>query len=82
MTKIQYDTLVELADQVTTDNAYDVLPLTDSLGQIKKDIADAAEIIGTIDEEGKIPASKAIALAETTKAILLFLQHREIKLTR
>lgn len=82
MTKIQYDTLIELADQVTMDNAYDVLPLTDSLEQIKKDIADAAEIIETIDEKGKIPASKAITLAETAKAILLFLQHREIKLIR
>ena len=81
MTKIQYDTLIELADQVTMDTAYDVLPLTDSLEQIKKDIADASEIIGTIDK-GEIPASKAIALAETAKAILLFLQHREIKLTK
>ena len=82
MTKIQYDTLIELADQVTMDNAYDALPLTDSLEQIKKDIADASEIIGTIDEKGKIPASKAIALAETAKAILLFLQNREIKLIK
>lgn len=81
MTKIQYDTLIELADQLTMDTAYDVVPLADSLGQLKKDIADAAEIIGTIDK-GKIPASKAIALAETAKAILLFLQHREIKLIK
>lgn len=81
MTKIQYDTLIELADQVTMDNAYDALPVADSLEQIKKDIADASEIIGTIDK-GEIPASKAIALAETAKAILLFLQNREIKLTK
>ena len=82
MTKIQYETLVELADQVTMDTAYDVLPFAESLGQIKEDIANAAKVIGTIDEKGEIPASKAIALAETAKAILLFLQHREIKLTK
>lgn len=81
MTKIQYETLIELADQVTMDNAYDALPLTESLGQIKEDITNAAKVIGTIDK-GEIPASKAIALAETAKAILLFLQHREIKLTK